>query len=45
MIQPHSLLLWLPDFHDKKYTSVTSLFYINFIFGTELYGPASFYGY
>ena len=45
MILPHSLLLWLPGFHDKKDTSITSLFCIDFIFGTELHGPASFYGY
>ena len=45
MILPHSLLLWLLGFHDKKDTSMTSLFCIDFIFGTELHGPASFYGY
>ena len=45
MIQPHSLLLWLISFHDKKDPLITSLFYIDSIFGAELHGPASFHGY
>ena len=45
MIQPHSLLLWLLDFHDKNDTSITFLFYVDFIFVTELHGPAGFHGY
>ena len=35
MILPHSLLLWLPGFHDKKDTSITYMFCIDFIIGTE----------
>ena len=41
MLQPHSLLLWLLGFHGKKYFNNPFVF----IFGTELHGPGSCYGY
>ena len=43
--QPHTLLLWLLGFYGKKDTSITPLSLVDFIFGTEIDGPASCYGY